>query len=286
MTDFSTEYCDLLNRIGEGIVERNERTGADITVLPGGTAFSVDLDAVPVAGNRRYWPKLAAAELAWQVLGTTHAGFIMKHAPRLWGKFVDATGHVSTAYGYRWRHYFGRDQLALAVDELRRDPTNRQVYVSAWDPGRDGLRPPELSPPNIPCPVGFSLNVVNDRLHCSVFIRSSDVFMGLPYDVMCYALLTDAVAAQLDKPPGTLHVTLAHAHIYDVHNDAWMACLGDEAGTGIEHTWMDSVDVEPSLPGWSIEEIGERPDDYVEHVARLSRRVKQHPWDPKPEIVT
>ncbi len=275
-------YEELLQKIyAYGQTERNERTGRVIHMLEGGQSFKLDLSCnlLPVPGNRRYWPHVAAAETAWQFMGTQDPAFMMEHAPKLWGKFTDEKGEIPTAYGWRWREAFGRDQLGLAVEALTRDPTNRQLYVSAWDPAVDGLGSPN-QPKNVPCPVGFSLTTSDDRVHMSLFIRSSDVFLGLPYDVMCYALTLDAVAASVGRRPGTLHVTLAHAHIYDDHMGFVEECL-----KGSRTEWIHPNDGEPDLPGWDTSEIREAPRAYVRQMKRLAGRVDRNEWDPKPEVV-
>ena len=267
----------LFELFHSGTREINARTGVGIVMLEGGHSFKIDLanGLLPVAGNRKYWPKVAAAETAWQLMGTQDPTFILAHAPKLWSKFVE-NGELKTAYGYRWRHHFGRDQLDLAIDELMANPTNRQLYISAWDPATDGLGGPQ--PKNIPCPVGFSLTRTSRKIHCSVFIRSSDVFVGLPYDVMGYAYTLDAIAASCGVKPGTFHVTLAHPHYYDPHAEAVEACLDGE-----HSEWTRGV--EPPLPSWTCEEILADPGAYVGLVSRQSRNVEQSDWDATPELV-
>lgn len=271
-------YEDLLMDLyHEGCEEVNHRTGVNITMLRGGHSFKVELDRLPVPGNRRYWPRAAAAETAWQFMGTKDPTFILKHAPKMWSKFVE-DGELKTAYGHRWREHFGRDQLDLAMGELMNNPTNRQLYLSAWDPATDGLGAPSL-PKNIPCPVGFSLNSVGTKLHCSMFLRSSDVFMGLPYDVMGYALTVDAIAASCGLRPGTLHVTMAHPHYYEPHKKYVHDCLHN----GRHKTWTTGV--EPQLPAWTVDEILRDPEFYVNYVGRLASRVNRNNWNPAPELV-
>lgn len=270
-------YRDLLIDLHyNGVYEENARTGVGITMLEGGYSFKVDLGGrLPIPGNRRYWPRVAAAEVAWQFMGTKDPEFILRHAPKLWEKFVE-DGELRTAYGYRWRSHFGRDQLALAMKELRENPTNRQLYVSAWDPRIDGLGGPQ--PRNIPCPVGFSLTRTQEELHCSVFIRSSDVFVGLPYDVMVYSLTVDAVASSCGLRPGTLHVTLAHPHYYNPHGKLVRDCI-----EGGHSQW--ELNVEPGLPAWSVDDVLQDPDGYVTQVHRCASRVNNNEWNPMPKLV-
>lgn len=271
-------YHTLLRELyNYGTDEVNSRTGVAIRALPGGHSFKLDLTngRLPVPGNRRYWPRVAAAETAWQFMGTQSPDWILSKAPKIWKDFVE-DGKLETAYGYRWREHFGRDQLMMAIDELRDNPTNRQLYISAWDPATDGLGGSQ--PKNIPCPVGFSLTRVGDLVHCSVFIRSSDVFIGLPYDVMGYALTLDAVAQSVDCKAGTLHVTLAHPHIYEPHFDHVQECL-----TGDRSAWWTLV--EPKLPDWDVEAILEDPDTYLDDVLSLAEDELYNPWNPMPELV-
>jgi len=275
MTNFSSTYMCLVREVMDGPEEKNERTGVKINMLAKPFAFDIDLHqgVLPVPNNRRYYPHVAAAEVAWQFMGIKDPTWILGKAPKLWSKFVE-DGELKTAYGWRWREAFGRDQIAMAVSELRDNPTNRQLYISAWNPAEDGLGEPNL-PKNIPCPVGFSLTVVEGCLNLAVFIRSSDVFVGLPYDTMGYALTLDAIAASAGLKLGTLHVTLAHPHIYEPHWDFTGSGEGSRCG----------ISQEPNMPGWTIEMIEEAPDAYVETVKRLASRTTRVEWDPTPEVI-
>lgn len=281
-TTVNHAYRELLGALlDRGVWEVNKRTATKVLVLPGGYNLRLDLrrGLLPVPGNRRYRPRVAAAETAWQFMGTKDPTFIMAKAPKLWGKFVEH-GEIKTAYGYRWRHHFGRDQVAMAIEALSTDKTNRQVYISAWDPATDGLGVPG-QPKNLPCPVGFHLYALDGHLHMTVLLRSSDVFVGLPYDVMSYALTLDALAVSTDMAPGTLQMTLAHAHLYETH---WAAAK-ETLTLNAAREWLDLTEVEPFLPAFSVRDIVADPDTYVLRVERLSGRKKMHPWDPRPEVV-
>lgn len=286
---FYDVYGALLAWTFQAPVEANERTGTRVRVGRGGTAFRVDLSdgLLPTIGYRKTFPKSAAAEVAWYVRGEQDADFIRKYAP-LWDKFVEPiqyrvfeddvfVGHdtfdgVKSAYGYRWRRHFGRDQLRLAIEALRKDPSDRRVYVSAWDPAEDGLG--AQGQKNVPCPTSFTFSVTGGELHSSLFLRSSDVFVGLPYDVMGHALLMDAVAHELRIRPGVMHVTLAHAHLYESHWDLTAEALRQEP-----------VVPAMQLPGWSLSQIEREPDDYV---IRYAEEAKQFTWpaySPRPEVI-
>ena len=275
MKNVNADYRDLLlELLFDGVTETNARTGVEIKALAGTRTLTFDLvsQTVPIPANRRYFPRVAAAELAWQLQGTKDPSFIMQYAPKMWEKFVEG-GEIKAAYGYRWLKHFGRDQIAMAIKALTNDPSNRQVFVSAWDPMTDGLGQP--GPKNIPCPVGFTLSILGNRLNCSVFVRSSDVFVGLPYDIMCYALLVDAMALPLGVMPGKLSMSLAHAHLYKPHWEAADLCAQEK--------WPA---IEPcALPVWSVERIQAEPDRYVQVVSQLGKQFTQHDFHPVPEVV-
>lgn len=286
MIPFFDAYGAILTWVFEGQVETNERTKVRVRVGRGGTSFRVDLSdgMLPTVGFRKTFPKSAAAEVAWYLQGTQDASFIRKYAP-LWDKFVEPLvkredlfngdemmDGVKAAYGYRWRRHFGRDQIRLAIEALRKDSSDRRCFVSAWDPSEDGLG--ELGQRNVPCPAAFTFSVLNGELHSSLMLRSSDVFVGLPYDVMGHALLMDAVAAELRIKPGVMHVTLAHAHLYEFHWQMTMEALHQEP-----------VLPKLQLPGWSVSQIERDPDDYVLRFAEEAKRLTWPAFNPKPEVV-
>lgn len=269
-------YFDLLQSFQmNGTEEINSRTGRRIIMLDTPVSFRFPLDRIPIAGNRKLYPHIAAVEAAWQFMGTKAGDWILKRAPKLWEAFADENNMLQTAYGYRWRLHFGRDQLIMAMNELKTNPSNRQLYISAWDPSCDGLGDVD-QPPNIPCPVGFSLTTCKGKLNLSLFIRSSDVFVGLPYDMMTYALTAAAIAKSCNLELGTMHVTLAHAHIYDSDFNNWEKSI--KAG----HEWVISnID----LPDWKVGEILQFPDDYIDGVKRLTSHSPMNTWKADVEVV-
>jgi thymidylate synthase len=271
---FFDHHGDLLgDLLRHGVVETNARTGTRVRVHRGGTAFALDLSdrTLPVCGTRKLFPGTAAAEVAWFLSGDRDVTWLRKYAP-IWDKFVEDDGvTVAAAYGYRWRSHFGRDQVLDALQALNRDPSDRRVLVSAWDPGQDGLGRPSK---NVPCPTHFTLNVLAGELHSSLFIRSSDVFVGLPYDVMGHALLMDAMARELRLSPGVMHVTLAHPHLYESHWALAEECLDQEP-----------VAEQPALPGWTVAAILGARDAYVARVKELARAVRWPDFSPRPEVV-
>ncbi len=297
MIPFFDAYGAIVAWVFSGETELNERTGVRVKVGRGGTAFRVDLrdGMLPTVGFRKTFPKSAAAEVAWYLRGEQDATFIRKYAP-LWDKFVEPLGGdevslhrigelqsekvqvnptfegVKAAYGYRWRSHFGRDQIRLAVEALKRDPSDRRCYVSAWDPAEDGLG--ALGQRNVPCPAAFTFSVLGGELHSSIILRSSDVFVGLPYDVMGHALLMDAVAHELRLRPGVMHVTLAHAHLYESHWELTAEMMKQEP-----------VVPPMPLPGWTLSQIERDPDDYVVRYAEEAKQLTWPTYNPRPEVV-
>ena len=286
--NFADAYKILLTDLYmNGTVERNERTGADIKVLGGGYSFRINLfnNELPLPTNRAYYPHVAAAETAWQFLGTKDPEFILTYAPKLWSKFLE-DGEVKAAYGYRWKEHFGRDQLTQAVNELAHNPTNRQLWITAWDPATDGLGSPD-QPMNIPCPIGFAVNIVGSKLHASLFIRSSDTVVGLPYDIMAYVLTLNAMRNTVNKisngpdiQMGTLHVTLAHAHYYMQDDDIVRESLRE-----FGRDELSAKDVAVQIPSWPIDAIEWDAYAYVDAMKANARKAKKPAFNPKPEVV-
>jgi thymidylate synthase len=290
---FETAYAGILVWVhGSGHIETNERTGHRVKVARGGTSFRVDMSdgMLPLIDVRKTFPRSAAAEVAWFLMGTQDAAFITKHVP-FWDKFVEKldrvvhAGHIDSdlefydgikaAYGYRWRNHFGRDQLKGALQALRADETTRRVNVSAWDPSEDGLN--VIGQRNVPCPTNFTLSITDGELHSSIFLRSSDVFVGLPYDVMGHALLMDAFASELGVKVGVMHVTLAHAHLYEDHWDMTVEALNSPDA--------DRPLPMVPLPKWPLCMIEAEPEAYVRKMAELSRLAVWPAFNPKPFVV-
>ena len=281
--EFHIVYRQLLEAIVRGgMMEKNERTGEGIRMLGCPASIMVDMQAgrLPVPGNRKVFPATAAAEIAWMLSGNRELTWLRQYC-RILDKFTDEPGGntIHNAYGYRWRHHFGRDQIGQALEVLQQDPTDRQVWITAWDPATDGLWMPSgmdtrPRPKNVACPVGFAVNITRGNLNLAVFIRSSDVFVGLPYDVMGYAMLLDAFAVSLDRGPGFLHVTLAHPHVYEIHVDD--AFKSFDGGPRVD---------KPEMPGMSVGDICQDPDAYVASMKEAAAVVRWPEFNPRPEVV-
>jgi thymidylate synthase len=274
---FSDHYRNLLIwlRSSASIEQRNSRTGRRVRVGRGGVSFRLDLHdrILPTCGLRKTFPKSAAAEVAWYLTGTQDVTWMRKHAP-FWDKFTEQDGTtILSAYGYRWRDHFGRDQIGKAVEALQEDSTDRRIFISAWDPAEDGLG--AVGQRNVPCPVGFNLAVLDGELHSTLFLRSSDAFVGLPYDVMGHALLMDALASTLRCGLGVLQVSIGHLHLYEDHYD--MAHMAIDQVT--------SVCPQMVMPGWDIDTVVQRRDAYVQLLSDASLKFDWPAFNPKPVVV-
>lgn len=213
MTIFDRLYLDTLGRVyREGELVQSARTGFATKALPGITFDVAPAQGFPLLTARKMFPKFFCAETVWFVAGHKHAGFLQKFT-KGWDSFLEEDGTVQTAYGYRWRHHFGRDQLTELVEHLREEPTSRQGVVLMWDAADDGLRHPKKK--NVPCPFSWTANIIGDKLNLHLIIRSNDMVLGNPNDIADFALLQAMIAQELGVAIGKLTVSISHAHIYE-----------------------------------------------------------------------
>lgn len=208
--NFDKIYIEALeNVLHKGKRETNKRTGTDILATHG-YSFSYDMNYLPVLYLRKVWIRSAAAELAWFLSGSKHAGWINDQTT-IWKEFTDKDGNIPTAYGYRWSKAFGYDQVDNIMHKLRNDPTSRQQVLLSWNPMVDNVKPAA----NIPCPLIYIINIIDNKLNIHLTLRSNDVWLGLPYDVMTACLLGRALANSLNVELGELFYSIAHMHLYE-----------------------------------------------------------------------
>lgn len=271
-TFFDEQYMALLNRImSDGYIEYNARTNTEIKALPQRTLVFNLINHVPVIGARKIYPHVAAAELAWTLNGTQDTSFIKQYS-KMWDKFEDSPGCVETAYGFRWRNKFNRDQLMDAIMALKKDRSNRQVYVTAWDASEDGLLNIGKYK-NMPCIIGFMLNTIGNKLNMTVILRSSDTIVGLPYDVLMYTFLLCALAKSIGVPAGKIFFMLNHAHIYSSHYEIAQRMIESYNKYTILGKPIDQEFVPQSIPIplYSVEQIINDPHNYVGSIKELSK---------------
>jgi thymidylate synthase len=197
------------------VQEFNRRTGYYTKIITGVAQTFRPAEEFPLLTLRKIPIKLFVAEMIWYLQGTKELSFFQKFS-RIWDDFKDDDGNtVSTSYGYRWRSFFARDQIAGLIELLEKDPSSRHGVVVTWDPNSDGLNSPPKK--NVPCVPIWTVNIVGGELHLHFLFRSQDVMLGLPHDIAGFALLQMILAQRLGVKPGLLHYSGSNVHIYENH---------------------------------------------------------------------
>jgi thymidylate synthase len=221
------QYLDLLRTVREEGKPKQDRTGTG-TLSIFGYQMRFDLAAgFPLLTTKRLHLRSIVYELLWFLAGDTNVAWLHDHGVTIWDEWADERGDLGPIYGRQWRSWpapDGRtiDQMARLVERLRRDPDSRRHVVSAWNVGElEDMRLP-------PCHVLFQFYVAAGTLSCQLYQRSADVFLGVPFNIASYALLTLMVAQVSDLAPGELIHTLGDAHLYRNHLEQAEAQLGRE----------------------------------------------------------
>jgi len=228
-------YQGLLQRImTEGVRELNKRTGHETAALPG-LSFSIDLqkEGFPVLSLRKIPTKLFIAEQIWFISGARKPDDFLRDFTNVWDDFTNPGDVVTVAYGYRWRKFFGRDQLGKLIELLEKDPSSRHGVIVTWDPASDGLD--GVSRGNVPCPFSFTINIIGGRLNMMNVVRSNDMILGFPHDVGGFALLQLILAQRLGVKPGVYSHIIANAHVYDTQYDAATEMIGRSTDYPVIH---------------------------------------------------
>ena len=209
-------YLDLLRDILENGVRKDDRTGTG-TLSVFGRQMRFDLSqSFPLLTTKKLHTKSIIHELLWFLRGETNIRYLNEHGVSIWDEWADENGELGPVYGRQWRAWAtadGRliDQIAQVVDQIKRNPDSRRLIVSAWNVGE--LEKMALPP----CHALFQFHVANGRLSCQLYQRSADVFLGVPFNIASYALLTCMVAQACDLAPGEFVHTLGDAHLYLNH---------------------------------------------------------------------
>jgi thymidylate synthase len=211
-------YLDLLRRLLDDGLEKPDRTGTG-TLSLFGHQMRFDLArGFPALTTKKLHLRSIIHELLWFLAGDTNVAYLRQHRVRIWDEWAGEDGELGPIYGYQWRSWpapDGRkiDQLAEVVGQLRRDPHSRRHIVSAWNVA--DLERMALPP----CHTLFQFWVGDGRLSCQLYQRSGDVFLGVPFNIASYALLTLMVARSCGLEPGDFVLTLGDAHLYLNHRD-------------------------------------------------------------------
>ncbi len=212
------QYLDLVQHILDHGVERDDRTGTG-TLGVFGYQLRFDLAAgFPLVTTKKLHLRSIIHELLWFLAGDTNVAGLNRHGVTIWDEWAGPDGDLGPIYGAQWRSWPGPDgrrydQLADLVARIRREPHSRRLVVSAWNVAE--LERMALPP----CHVLFQFWVAGGRLSCQLYQRSADVFLGLPFNIASYALLTTMVAQVCELVPGELVHTLGDAHLYRNHLD-------------------------------------------------------------------
>lgn len=252
--NFDKIYIELLSLINDQPLVENQRTNTKTKSI-WGHSFRWDMKFYPLLNCRQMYNKTGSAELAWMLSGTKDISFMRKYS-KIWDKFTDDDNdnEISTAYGHRWRHAFGVDQLKNIIEKLKVDPSSRQQVLMTWDPRVDNVAQAK----NIPCPFCAVIGIVNGKLNLHLTVRSNDCVIGLPYDALVYTLLGNSLAKELGIPAGDLFYSIANAHIYDVHLPAIEPLLDFDYSTNTKYLIRRTM---------TPDEICNDPDKYVETIA-------------------
>jgi thymidylate synthase len=218
-------YLDLLQHILDQGVEKGDRTGTG-TLAVFGYQMRFDLGAgFPLLTTKKLHLRSIVHELLWFLTGGTNVGYLHEHGVTIWDEWADERGDLGPIYGAQWRSWPARDggtidQIAQVVEAIRREPDSRRLVVSAWNPA--DLPAMRLAP----CHALFQFWVAKGRLSCQLYQRSADVFLGVPFNIASYALLTLMVAQVTGLQPGEFVHTLGDAHLYRNHLEQARLQLG------------------------------------------------------------
>ena len=212
------QYLDLLARIRNTGTRKDDRTNTG-TLSIFGHQMRFDLaEGFPLVTTKKLHVKSIIHELLWFLQGSTNVRYLREHGVTIWNEWADENGDLGPVYGRQWRSWptpDGRhiDQIARVVESLKRDPDSRRHIVSAWNVGE--LDKMALSP----CHCLFQFYVADGRLSCQLYQRSADVFLGVPFNIASYALLTQMMAQVTGFEPGEFVHTFGDAHLYLTHLD-------------------------------------------------------------------
>ena len=213
-----TPYEDLLRDVLEHGTHKDDRTGTGTTSVFG-RQLRFDLsDSFPLITTKRVHFRSLAIELLWFLRGESNVRWLRERGVTIWDEWADADGELGPVYGVQWRSWPTRDgesidQIAQVVAQIRDDPSSRRLIVSAWNPAQI----PQMA--LAPCHALFQFYVADGRLSCQLYQRSADLFLGVPFNIASYALLTLMIAQQTDLRPGEFVWTGGDCHIYDNHRD-------------------------------------------------------------------
>lgn len=212
------QYLDLMQHVLDAGVEKHDRTGTG-TLSIFGHQMRFDLaDGFPLLTTKKLFTKAIVYELLWFLRGDTNVHWLQEHGVRIWDEWADENGNLGPVYGHQWRSWPNPDggaidQISNLISDIQRNPDSRRLIVTAWNPADV----PKMALP--PCHCLFQFYAANGRLSCQLYQRSADIFLGVPFNIASYALLTLMVAQVTGLKPGEFVHTFGDAHLYLNHLD-------------------------------------------------------------------
>ena len=210
------QYLDLLSHVMENGLDRGDRTGTGTRGVFG-YQMRFDLaDGFPMVTTKKLHKKSIVHELIWFLAGDTNIGYLQENGVRIWDEWADDAGDLGPVYGKQWRRWEGPDgavidQVDKVIDAIKTNPNSRRHIVSAWNPADvDDMALP-------PCHCLFQFHVADGKLSCQLYQRSADIFLGVPFNIASYALLTHMMAQVCGLEVGDFVHTFGDAHIYSNH---------------------------------------------------------------------
>lgn len=210
------QYLDLMRHVRDNGTKKEDRTGTGtVSVFGHQMRFNLS-DGFPMVTTKKCHLKSIIHELLWFLSGDTNIKYLQDNGVRIWNEWADEEGNLGPVYGYQWRNWPSAngghiDQITQIIDQIKNNPDSRRIIVSAWNVGEiENMALP-------PCHMMFQFYVADGKLSCQLYQRSADIFLGVPFNISSYALLTMMVAQVCDLEPGDFVHTLGDAHLYSNH---------------------------------------------------------------------
>ena len=222
------QYLDLVKHVLDNGELKEDRTGTGTKSVFGyQMRFNLD-DGFPMVTTKKLHLKSIIYELLWFLKGDTNIKYLQENGVKIWDAWADSNGDLGPVYGFQWRNWNndGIDQISNLINDLKNNPSSRRHLISAWNPSvlPDTLKSFEANVANgkaalPPCHAFFQFHVINGKLSCQLYQRSADIFLGVPFNIASYSLLTIMIAQVCDLKVGDFIHTFGDAHIYSNHFD-------------------------------------------------------------------
>ncbi len=211
-----TQYLDLMRHVLDQGNDKGDRTGTGTRSVFGRQMRFALQDGFPLLTTKKLHLKSIIYELLWFLRGSTNVKWLQDKGVSIWNEWAGPDGELGPVYGYQWRHWKKPgggeiDQIAQVIESIRRNPDSRRHIVTAWNPSDVG----RMALP--PCHAFFQFYVAGGKLSCQMYQRSADIFLGVPFNIASYALLTLMVAQVCGLEPSEFIITLGDAHLYSNH---------------------------------------------------------------------